>query len=127
MKNINIRMSYDTSADIEKLVESTVQNLYIGSMIYKKNPNDEAGNVYTVDDLPLTYKRGWIYRVGGHLEIENYYPDGSSCVLGEGDLIIANIDRDAVESFTPGDWHIIQGNIEEPIDDKYIEIINGNF
>lgn len=120
MKNINIRMSYDTTADIAKIVEDTVEKLYSGSMIYKEPA------IHGVEDLPLTYRRGWAYRAAAAFEIEGYHADGSSYFVEIGDLLVANnsVTRNA---FEPLDWDVYQGNIEVAVDDKYTDIIDGNF
>lgn len=123
MKNVNIRMSYDTSLDIEKIVEDKVNSLTQNSMVYQET------EIYGVGDLPLTYKRGWSFRANADFSIDNYYADereDKSYYVEKGDLIIANKTA-TVDTFQPLDWDVYQGNIEEPVDDKYTDIIDGNF
>lgn len=121
-KNVNIRMSYDTSADIESIVEKKVGELTENSMVYKDN------TINGIMDLPLKYNRGWSYRAAKDFEIENYYADGSSYLVERGDLIIANTTvKEEQAAFEPLHWDVYQANIEEPADDKYTDIIDGNF
>lgn len=121
-KVVNIRMSYDTSVDIEKIVENKVNELTINGMVYKEQ------TITGTFDLPLKYKRGWSYRAGGSFEIPGYYADGSSYLVERGDLLIANITvTEELSAFDPMHWDVYQGNIEDPVDDKYTDIIDGNF
>lgn len=121
-KNVNIRMSYDTSADIERIVEEKVGELTKNSMVYKETP------INRIEDLPLKYNRGWSFRATDNFTIEGYYADGTGYVVEQGDLIIANTTvKEAVNEFNPLHWDVYQANIEEPADDKYTDIIDGNF
>ena len=121
-KNVNIRMSYDTSADIESIVEKKVSELTEGSMVYKENV------INGIEDLPLKYNRGWSYRAAQEFEIEDYYADGSAYSVERGDLIVANTTvKEPLSVFDPMHWDVYQANIEQPIDEKYSNIIDGNF
>lgn len=123
-KNVNIRMSYDTSIDIEKLVENKVNELTENSMIYKTE------TINGTEDLPMSYSRGWSFRAAQDFVIPDYYEnkegDDKNYYVEKGDLIIANKTA-TVQTFQPMDWDVYQGNIEEPVDDKYTDIIDGNF
>lgn len=123
-KNVNIRMSYDTSIDIEKIVENKVNELTENSMIYKTE------TINGTEDLPMSYSRGWSYRAAQDFVIHNYYEnkegEDKDYYVEKGDLIIANKTATVLE-FQPMDWDVYQGNIEEPVDDKYTDIIDGNF
>ena len=119
-KIVNIRMSYDTTADIESIVEKKVGELTKDSMVYKED------TINRVEDLPLSYKRGYSFRASDTFKIDEYYADGSAYVVERGDLIIANTSA-TVNAFEPLHWDVYQANIEEPIDTKYNDIIDGNF
>ena len=124
-KNVNIRMSYDTSIDIEKIVENKVNELTENGMVYK----DVVVN--GVEDFPYQYKRGWSYRASQDFIIPDYYEgkegDERNYYVEKGDLIIANTTVTQDTKFNPLHWDVYQGNIEEPVDDKYTDIIDGNF
>lgn len=119
-KVVNIRMSYDTTADIESIVEKKVSELTKDSMVYKSD------TINSVADLPLKYNRGYSFRASEPFEISGYYADNSSYMVERGDLIIANTTAE-VNAFEPLHWDVYQANIEEPIDAKYTDIIDGNF